>query len=510
MTPAEVAAFLAGAGRPALGRFLARQRWFAARGRPPGAVDVVDWAPLGEGASYLLALVAADGERYYVPVAASTAAAAPEVDGNARIATAEGVVLYDAHIEAEFGRLLLAGMATSTTLAAARGRFECGTPGPWPGPGLDECKAIAVQPLGAEQSNTSVRFARRFIMKSIRRPTAGPNPEFEITHFLATRTSFTQTPGLAGWIDHVDERGARSTVAILQPWIEHEGDGWAWALMSLGALAEALGREPHPALPEGPEARMRELAGDFTAAIRELGATTGSLHLALASDRADPDFAPEPIASAEAFAWAAAVEADVGRTAQLVEACRGAWPPHAELPLAAFVEAAPGLAGRAGALHLLAETGVHRIRTHGDYHLGQVLRTHGGFAVVDFEGEPARPLAERRAKHAALRDVAGMLRSFSYAAHSALRQRPADERPALAPWFDAWERLVGEAFRRGYLAVVGGSPARLAPPGDQQVRAVTGVFELEKALYEIRYELAHRPDWVDIPLVGLARLASAG
>jgi trehalose synthase-fused probable maltokinase len=508
MTPSALAAFLAGEGREAMASFLARQRWFAARGRPPRAVELADWAVLADSPALVLALVVADGERYYVPVAGSPAATAPS-RAEAEIAVTPDGVIHDAHIETEFGRRLLSVLATGATLPGARGRFEGRAPGPWPGPDPGEMKTMSVHPLGAEQSNTSLRLDRRFILKSIRRPARGPNPEFEVTHFLATRTSFAHTPGLAGWMDHVDTDGARSTVAVLQPWVDNEGDGWTWALGGLRALADDLSREPHPVGPDGHEARLRELAGDFAQHLRELGQVTAALHVALASDRTDPAFAPAVITGDDVAAWSAAIEGEVTRTVAFVQERRDRWPPEAAAALAALGRDAPRLAGRTAALRLLAEAHVHRIRTHGDYHLGQVLRGHGSFLVIDFEGEPARPLAERRARHPALRDVAGMLRSLGYAARSALRERPERERAALAGWLDGWERLAGDAFRRGYLDAIGDSPVRLVPSGDREVRAVTAAFELEKTLYEVRYELAHRPDWVDIPLAGLSRIMTA-
>jgi maltose alpha-D-glucosyltransferase/alpha-amylase len=506
MTPAEVARLLGGAGREAVAAFLARQRWFAARGRAPRAVELADWAALADAPALLLAMIVADGDPYYLPVAASRRATAPELEPAAVIATASDTVLHDAHGDPEFGRHLLAALATGRALPGARGRFECRTPGPWPGPTPSECKSIAVHPVGAEQSNTSLRLDRRFILKSLRRPSAGPNPEFEVTHFLATRTSFTHTSGLAGWMDHVDAQGERATVAILQPWVEHEGDGWSWVRMSLQALAEQLAREPHPLGPDGIEVRLRELTGDVAEGLRELGRVTATLHVALASDPSDPDFAPAPITAADVATWRAAIETDWVRTVGLVEARRESWPADIAGSLAALAAAGQGLRAHTAALDVLAGARVHRIRGHGDYHLGQVLRVHGSFLVIDFEGEPARPLPERRARHAALRDVAGMLRSFGYAARSVGREQPEADRAALAPWLDGWERLAGDAFRRGYLGAVGESAVRLVPPGDQDVRAVTAVFELEKALYELRYELGQRPDWVDIPLAALSRL----
>jgi maltose alpha-D-glucosyltransferase/alpha-amylase len=505
----EVVEFLDGSGREALARFLSRQRWFAVRGQMPSEVSVLDWAALADEAALVLLLVAADGDRYYVPAAATSRATRAPLDPTAEIAAWNGHVVHDAHWAPEFGHHLLVGIATGRTVPAARGRFDCRTPGPWSGPEPSQCRGMAVQPLGAEQSNTSLRFNRRFILKSLRRPPVGINPDFEVTHFLATRTGFTHTPGLAGWVEYTDDRGASSMVSLLQPWVEHEGDGWSWTLGMLRTLMDTLEREPAPTGRDGVETRLRELAGDFAQEMRHLGTITGKLHVALGSSQDDPAFAPEPITADQVAAWAAALKAEASRTVSVIAERRSIWPPEAKPGLAAIVAAAPDLGDRTATLDILPSTEVHRIRCHGDYHLGQVLKAPGTFLVIDFEGEPARPLAQRRAKQPALRDVAGMLRSFAYAAQSVLRERPPAERSSLGPWLEGWERLVGEDFRRGYLAAVAESPTRLVPPGDQDVRAVTAVFELEKVLYELRYELAYRPDWVAIPLAGLSRIMTS-
>ena len=506
MTPAEVARFLGGAGREAVAAFLARQRWFAARGHAPRAVELADWAVLADAPALVLAMIVADGDRYYLrwpragvqrPRSSSRPPSSPPPA--TRSSTMPMPTPSSAGSSSPPSRPDAPCPAPEAGSSARR-------PARGPAPTPSECKSIAVHPVGAEQSNTSLRLDRRFILKSLRRPSAGPNPEFEVTHFLATRTSFTHTPGLAGWMDHVDAQGARATVAVLQPWVEHEGDGWSWVRMSLQALAEQLSREPHPQGPDGIEVRLRELTGDVAEGLRELGrgdrdpARRPRLRSVRPRLRAGSDH------GRRRRAWRAAIETDWARTVALVEARRESWPADIAGSLAALAAAGQGLRAHTAALDVLPEARVHRIRDHGDYHLGQVLRVHGSFLVIDFEGEPARPLPERRARHAALRDVAGMLRSFGYAARSVRREQPEADRATLAPWLDAWERLTGDAFRRGYLGAVGESPVRLVPPGDQDVRAVTAVFELEKALYELRYELGHRPDWVDIPLAALSRL----
>jgi maltose alpha-D-glucosyltransferase/alpha-amylase len=365
---------------------------------------------------------------------------------------------------------------------------------------------MRAQPFGGEQSNTSVMLGSQLIAKSIRHPSRGLNPEFEVAHFLTTRTSFAHTPGLAGWVDYEDADGPVTTVSLLQPFVDNRGDGWQYALDHLRGLVDALAGEPPASGAEAVEARLRELAGDFIEEMRRLGVVTGGLHAALASDPATAAFAPEPISPTDAERWSRAVVDEardvVGeaqrRAATLSEADRAA--------LASLVERLPILEGGALALSMLADGHTHKIRHHGDYHLGQVLKTPGGFVVIDFEGEPARGLEARRDKHCGLRDVAGMLRSFGYAAHAGLAGRPPADREALAGWLGAWERLVGEAFWRGYQDAVRESPAPVVPASEEDARRACAVFELAKAVYELGYELHHRPDWVSIPMAGISRI----
>jgi maltose alpha-D-glucosyltransferase/alpha-amylase len=366
---------------------------------------------------------------------------------------------------------------------------------------------MPVRLLGAEQSNTSLLLGRRFLLKSLRFPPDGPNPEFEVAHFLATSTSFAHTPGLWGWGEHLGRSGAEATVALLQPFVENAGDGWAYARATLRGLVELLEREPHPPTGlEGFDARLEELAGDFLAELRGLGTITAELHLAMASHVERAAFAPEPITPADVTRWADAIEAEAQLTRELVEARHVDLPADVVPRVAALTAQASRIGEARAPLILLADGGVHKIRCHGDYHLGQVLKIADGFLIIDFEGEPSRPLAERRAKQAALRDVAGMLRSFSYAAHSVVLERPPDDRAPLWPWMERWERLARRSFRRGYLTAAQESPVRIVPVTEDDARRVAATFELEKALYEVRYELRYRPDWVRIPLAGLARL----
>ncbi len=505
-------AFLGGAGAPALGAFLARQRWYAARGRRPTRVAILDGTALDAPAAdwpteplAVLVLVETDADRYYVPLTARSGSAAGEGEV---VGTVDGVALSDAHGEPEFGRRLLHACATGRVLEGVHGRFV----GHWSGaaavPDAVACREIPVTPLRGEQSNTSLLLGGRLIAKSFRRPRPGANPDFEIAHFLTVRSGFPHTPGLAGWLDYQPGSGEPTTVALLQPFVENRGDGWSHALAGLESLAGALVGEPPPAHIEAGEHRLRALGSDLLDDLRTLGTVTGELHVALAAADEPLAFRPEPISETDVAAWAEQVAGET--EAVLAEAARRVddLSEPARERVAALVARRP-LAGPWLDLSPLVQDGCRKTRIHGDYHLGQVLRTRTGYVVIDFEGEPARPLAERRAKGSPLRDVAGMLRSFDYAAKTVLAGRDAGDRSALAPWLEAWERQAREAFRRGYLEAAGRSPTPLLPATGARVEQVTSVFELGKAAYELRYELSHRPAWAGIPVAGIARILDA-
>jgi maltose alpha-D-glucosyltransferase/alpha-amylase len=503
-------AFLEAAGAPGLAAFMARQRWYAARGRRPTRITVLDGAALDAPSAdwpteplVVLLLVEADTDRYYVPLTARPGGAP---GGDEGVGTVDGLALADAHDEPEFGRRLIHACATGRVLDGVRGRFVGRWSGEAAAPDAAGCREIAVTRFKGEQSNTSLRLGGELIAKSFRRPRPGPNPDFEIPHFLTTRTGFPHTPELAGWLDHQAEGGEGTTIALLQSFVENSGDGWSHTLAGLESLANVLAGEPPPENVESGEHRLRTLGSDLLEDLRTLGTVTGELHVALAAADAPPAFRPEPISEADVAAWGEQVAGET--EAVLAEAARrlDALSDPSREAVAALVARWPTLAGHRPDLSPLARDGCRKIRIHGDYHLGQVLRTRTGYVVIDFEGEPARPLAERRSKGSPLRDVAGMLRSFDYAARTVLAGRDAGERTALAPWLEAWERQAREVFRRGYLEAAERSPAPLVPAAGARVEQVTAVFELGKAAYELRYELSHRPAWAGIPAAGIARI----
>jgi maltose alpha-D-glucosyltransferase/alpha-amylase len=321
----------------------------------------------------------------------------------------------------------------------------------------------------------------RLVLKSLRRPQPGLNPDLEIARFLTTRTAFREVPRLAGWVEY-EGRGGTFSLAVLQEFVPNQGDGWKHVLATLRQRGAAIERASDPLLDE----------------VQRLGATTGGLHAALASDPSAAEFAPEPVTRTDVERWADDIARDLGGDdiQRLLGDRRG--------------RAAGPEGQRARVLAALSPlTATVKIRVHGDYHLGQVLKTADGFVIIDFEGEPARPLAERRRRQAALRDVAGMLRSLDYAAHAVGREAPEVERAARLVALTVWEDRARRAFLTGYRAAVSASAVPLVPAAEPALLRACAAFELEKACYELLYELNNRPDWVAIPLAGITRILAA-
>jgi trehalose synthase-fused probable maltokinase len=472
--PGAVVALLSGAGREDLARYLTRQRWFAAKTRGVGRVAVADWGVLDASGPLLLLLLDVDRDRYYVPVTVSSSAA----PGDA-LARAGDEAVVDAHDDPRFARRALAAIAAGRDVPARTGRFVFRSTAGWPLP--PDPDAETARRHTGEQSNTSVMLGSDLVLKSLRRPQPGLNPDLEITRFLTTRTAFREVPRLAGWIEYEGSDGTLS-LAVLQEFVENGGDGWKHVLAALRERGDAIERAPDPLLDD----------------VQRLGAITGGLHAALASDPSAPDFAPEPVTRADVERWTADIVGDLGGD-----------------DIQRLLATGPARAGeterhRARARAALEPlTATVKIRVHGDYHLGQVLKTRDSFVIIDFEGEPARPLAERRLRQAPLRDVAGMLRSLDYAAHAVGLEAPEGARAARLEALTAWEERARRAFLAGYRAVVSAAAVPLAPASEPALLRACAAFELEKACYELRYELNNRPDWVAIPLAGITRILTA-
>jgi trehalose synthase-fused probable maltokinase len=359
------------------------------------------------------------------------------------------------------------------------------------------------------------------VLKVFRHVEAGVNPDFEIGEFLSVRAGFRHVPPAAGAIEYRHAGSPAATIGILQGFVPNRGDAWQQTLAALAGFYDRLSggklvppREPREhGLLSGARsplpARAADLLGEYRASAALLGRRTAELHLALASDPSDPDFAPEPFSLAHQREVSEAM-IHLARESLAMLARRAG-----DLPITLRERARTALAGESELLarfRRLAErplTGL-RTRIHGDLHLGQVLATEDDFVFIDFEGEPARTLAERRAKHSPVRDVAGMLRSFHYAAFAALFARAGDAGaaspvfPALAPFANAWYRWASAEFLRAYLETAGG--AAFLPANPDELDFFLDLWLLDKAIYELKYELNHRLTWVAIPLEGLCGL----
>ena len=317
----------------------------------------------------------------------------------------------------------------------------------------------------AEQSNTSILFGDKLIMKLFRRQQPGPNPDTEIGRYLTESTHFTHIAPFGGAIEYTRKGQEPSTVAMLQGLVSNEGDGWQWTLEELDRYYEASAAQnfAQGAVPDGPASLLqlsaaretafaREHVGSYLDAAALLGRRTAEMHLALASPTHDPAFMPEPLNSTDIDLLR---EELIAHASSAFDALKEN---VARLPDGVLERAGLVLSRKSLVLdrfRQLSANEIHALRTriHGDYHLGQVLRSKGDFVILDFEGEPARSLAERRTKQSPLKDVAGMLRSFSYAAFSALMKyssrRPEDFH-RLEPWAHLWEQSVASAFLRAY------------------------------------------------------------
>jgi predicted trehalose synthase len=442
----------------ALAAWLPRQRWFATKTRQVEAVAAEDVLEVGGAALVILRVALDDGthDRYAVP-----------------LRSGDGVA--DALDEPRFGQALLELVAAGGRLAGLHGELRGVPTFAFP---ADVPADLPPRRLGTEQSNTSLAFGDRLILKQFRRLAEGRNPEEEMTRFLTERARFPHTPRLTGHLEYRRPDGFVATLAVVQELVSGARDGWQWMLAALGDVYAEARRTGG-----GPTAeRVRTLAAPTLAVLERLGMVTAGLHAALASDASDPAFAPEPITSVDIAAWSDAVRAQLA-------AAREALGPGAPV---GDLDVGP-------ALDVLQSR--QKIRHHGDLHLGQMLyrEATGTVVIIDFEGEPIRPLAERRRKHTPLRDVAGVLRSIDYAA-------VASQPPGFEGWAAAWAAEAARAFTAAYGANAGDAPF-LPAPGAARARALA-VFELEKAAYEVVYEANHRPDWIGIPRRGLLKAAA--
>lgn len=519
-----------GAVLAALPRYLAARRWFRSKSRPIKTVRLIEAVPMESGQMWIVEVEFVDAatETYVLPVAYVEGEHAARIEDTQRHAvigtvrikapqkrgrTGEGL-LIDGTMSEEFCAELLGVFSRRKGIPGLSGRLVATTTKVYRD-SLANAPSLKPRLSTGEQSNTSIVYGDRLMLKVYRAVDRGTNPEVEMCRFLRESRQFQNTPPLAGWLDYVVDDKSHSAVAILHGYVQNEGDAWNFTLDSLGRFFDAVITQtaaittaPVPdgplvcrGLPIVPEV-VKDLIGPYLWQVQLLGKRTAEMHLVLASEPHDADFVPEPFSLLRQRALYQTARTHLTQNLDSLRRQMRSFSGPLEKLAASVVQREPELDARLKTIFRKKIDAV-RIRCHGDYHLGQVLYTGDDFVVIDFEGEPARTLNERRFKRSPMRDVAGMLRSFHYAAVSALRfgHIRSEDVPYLAPWADAWYRWVSGMYLGAYLATAGDTP--FVPKSDDDLRVLVDFHLIEKCVYELGYEINNRPDWAFIPLQGL-------
>jgi maltose alpha-D-glucosyltransferase/alpha-amylase len=518
--------------------WLGRQRWFGGKAKTVTRAQIKESASIPYGsAAALFNLVQVDyaqgdPELYAMPLAfadGEVAEAVRQKAGGSIVcdltveATGRRGVLYGATVSQDFCKTLVELISTRGHIKSSTGELEAlRTPvfrrslgnSPLPEPSIGK----------AEQSNSSVIYGDKFILKIFRRLDVGLNPDFEITQFLTAR-EFPHAQQLAGALELCRSNGERITLATLNQFVPGAMDAWSHTLDALGRYYERaatlLADNHSPPIPplsfvegirEELPSTVSEVVGTYLDSARLLGERTAGLHLALASENEDKAFSTEPFTPHYVRGLFQSMRNHVKQNFGLLRKQLGSLPAEV-MPLAQQVlELEPEIIKRFRLLYERRLT-ARRIRCHGDYHLGQVLYTGKDFVIIDFEGEPAVSLSERRIKRSPLCDVAGMMRSFDYAAWAGLDEYvkrgslESESRPKFEPWLRLWDQAVGSVYLRAYRKTMGQS--EIVPSTDDEWSVMLPAYLLNKAVYEIGYELNNRPAWLQIPLKGILELMNS-
>jgi maltose alpha-D-glucosyltransferase/alpha-amylase len=484
-----------------LPRHIENQRWYASKGQSIARATLtgqmiwsmgkhswmlvlLDVGHCPQGCSYFMPLALAWEEREEERTRSMVATALARTRQQAQVG-----VMSDAFSDEVFCRAVIRAMGENMDVIASHGTLRFRSTTAYADVIGDKLDTLPVsKPLG-QSSNTVVTLDETLFLKGYRVVRPGVNLEYEIGRHLTEVLHFPHCVPVLGVLEHIDALGDTRTLAIAQSYISNQGDGWTYAT---SYLERHLERNSTPIEPSSPEAHSA-----FLELITTLGKRTAELHQALATRTGDAMFDPEPLTQADVEAFRQRMRVDAQASLALLQDKIAQLPEETRSDAQAVLDAHDIILGRIMGRVALAPDAI-KIRCHGDYHLGQVLVTKNDFVIIDFEGEPGRSLAERRAKQPPWLDVAGMLRSFSYANLSALRAsvHHADEIASLQPLADQWEAQTREAFLQGYGMA---SPVALN-------EALLRLCELDKAFYELRYELNNRPDWVRIPIQGILKL----
>jgi maltose alpha-D-glucosyltransferase / alpha-amylase len=498
-----------------LPRYIETQRWYASKGTAIDRAHIADYVLWQEAKlSWLVTLldVEGGGERtgYFMPLALAWEERDEERVRNLSTAAVAKIrqqadvgVMGDAFADEMFCRAVAAAIAARKDISMAQGKLQFRPTSAFDQLAGRDFSALKVERPRGSSSNTVVTMGERLMLKGYRRLRTGSNPELEMGRYLTEVVHYPNCAPLAGTLEYIANDGETRQLAMLQGYIANQGDGWTH---SLEYVQRHL--EQYRTTPAGDTVPVNAHEA-YLALMRVLAMRTAELHKALAQPTRDAAFSPQPLTRADIDAYRQRA-LDEARTAlDMLATSLVEMPPVDRDRAGAVLAQREQVFARIDALSTQVPKGL-KTRIHGDYHLGQVLVTRNDFVIIDFEGEPGHSLEQRSAKHSPLRDVAGMLRSFSYVQHSALRNVAHDEAEAarLAPLARAWEIEVRAAFLSAYAAAIHDAKIH-GPEALQMGSGLLGLFELEKSLYELRYELGNRPGWAGIPLQGILEGAPA-
>jgi maltose alpha-D-glucosyltransferase/alpha-amylase len=499
--------------------YLNKQRWFGGKARQIRGTEIADVISVPGGPALLLivrvAYAAGSEETYAVPMVVAlegdaSALRIPSTDGGSSTG------LKDALSEPGFLAALLELIHAESAVEGEEGSLRGKRTSAYSALAPSKPDSLTPKALRAEQSNTSVVYGDQLILKLFRKLEEGINPDLEVGAFLTEVAHYKNIPQLAGSLEYRSYDGKTMVQGILQAFVANRGDAWGYTLSSLGTFYADLKREINDGRLTDSEARNEVLPSSATRSLEAysesaklLGRRTAEMHLALSVNSQNPAFIPEPFSPEYQAALQRSLVELTERIFGLLREKKDALPTN--------LQAKAGvLSGKESVILARFRTTlsqpIHALRSriHGDYHLGQVLFTGSDFVIIDFEGEPARPLSERRLKRSPLQDVAGMLRSFHYAAFSPLLGADAmgpEDVKRLSPWADYWNARISGDFLDAYLGTCG--DAAFLPKNRSELQGLLELHLLEKAVYELGYELNNRPGWVGIPLEGIGKLLSS-
>jgi maltose alpha-D-glucosyltransferase/alpha-amylase len=499
--------------RNILPQFLPTQRWYPEKDRKLHEVDTILLGILGETPRHrhILSIVSEKFEtgtqNFFLPMGVEWSSfqelpqpLQPRAFAKMRRGPQEGMVV-DATGQAEFSAHFIEAIVAGASIAGPAGTLHFTHTSKMPTGGMPA--DVVPHPIAGEQSNSSVIIPGFGVLKFYRRLTHGMQPEVEIGLHLTEQKRKVNVPAVLGYAEIEFPNGQKSALAVLHEFVDNQGDGWAYTLAYLNRIVDHFVVLDAKETKKGAK-ESAELHKDYLDFARKLGQRTAEVHLALAGDTTDEAFSPEPITGSDVETWVIEARAqahetlgrlkDRGGDSQLIRDV---------LAREAAMEAAIGTL-----LEGLTVAGI-KTRVHGDYHMGQILVAESDVVIVDFEGEPKLSVEERRRKRSPLVDVAGMIRSFDYAAWTALERVMTDyaaKRPIIEKLLFAWRDAATQAFESGYWASYHADGAPTPTPFEA---ALVKLFTIRKAFYEVDYEIHNRPKWIDIPLSGIAHLLTS-